>query len=267
MANRIVSEDRRWYHTADHPEPSLMLAFPVAFALSCLAGLLWLVMDSPKGSEIEDSGRDRLLRVRFDAGLWSLLGGLLGARIVFVLAHLGYYGSNPLEILQIWQGGLSWSGAAVGAPLALFVYTSVRKRPFWDLADALAAPSALLALGLWVGCQLDHCAYGVRVQSGSMAIVSPDIFGVVLPRWPTQLVGAVCSGLVLTGAVLLRDRLPRPGILASLTLALLAAIMLLLSLTRGDPVGAILGVRLDTIGAAAILVAALVALGLRVWRK
>lgn len=244
-----------------------MLAFPIAFALSCLAGLLWLALDFPKGTGIEDSERDALLRGRFDAGLWSLLGGLLGARIIFVLGHPGYYGSNPLEILQIWQGGLSWSGAAVGALLALYIYTSVAKRSFWELADALAAPSALLALGLWIGCQFDHCAYGVRIQPGPMAIVSPDIFGVVVPRWPTQVVGAVCSGIILTGTVLLRNRLPKPGMLASLALALLAAMMLLLSLTRGDPVGAIWGLRLDTIGAAAILVAALAILALRVWRK
>jgi phosphatidylglycerol:prolipoprotein diacylglycerol transferase len=244
-----------------------MLAFPIAFALSSLASLLWLVMDSPKGTEIEDSEREALLRWRFDAGLWSLLGGLLGARIIFVVGHTGYYSSNPFEILQLWQGGLSWSGAAVGAPLALYIYTSVTKRPYWNLADALAAPSALLALGLWVGCQLDHCAYGVKVQSGPMAIVSPDSFGVVLSRWPTQIVGAVCSGIILTGVVLLRDRLPRPGMLASLTLGLLAIMMLLLSLTRGDPVGAIWGLRLDTIGAATVLIAAVITLALRIRRE
>jgi hypothetical protein len=100
-----------------------------------------------------------------------------------------------------------------------------------------------------------------------MAIVSPDSFGVVLSRWPTQIVGAVCSGIILTGVVLLRDRLPRPGMLASLTLGLLAIMMLLLSLTRGDPVGAIWGLRLDTIGAATVLIAAVITLALRIWRE
>jgi phosphatidylglycerol:prolipoprotein diacylglycerol transferase len=244
-----------------------MLAFPIAFILSSLAGILWLAMTSPKGTVKDDPEQETALHGRFDAGLWALLGGLLGARLVFVLVHLGYYGSNPLEILYVWQGGLSWPGAAIGALLALYAYTQIMKSSFWELADALAGPVALLALGMWIGCQIDHCAYGVGVQPGTFAVNTADIFGVVLPRWPTQIVGAVCSAIILTGVVLLRERIPIPGMLAGLTLTLLAVVMLLLSLVRGDPVGAFWGLRLDTLGAVVILIAALSALALRIWRK
>lgn len=245
-----------------------MPAFSIAIVLSSLVGFLWLAMTAPDGSEIEKSDQDAAVwRMRFDAGMWSLAGGILGARIVFVITHLGYYGSNPAQMLQIWKGGLSWSGAAAGALLALYLYARAAKRPFWELADALAAPTALLALGLWIGCQIDHCAYGVEIPSGPWAVVSADIFGVVKPRWPTQIVGAISSVILLSGVVLVRVHLPRSGILASLTLALLAVMMLLLSLVRGDPVGTICALRLDTLGALTIMVAALVALAWRVWRK
>lgn len=245
-----------------------MPAFTIALVLSCLAGILWLAKISPNGSEITKSNHvSTMPPVLFDAGLWSLLGGILGARIVFVFAHLGYYASNLAEILLIWEGGLSWAGAAVGSLMALYVYTLVAKRPFWVFADALAGPATLLSLGSWIGCQIDHCAYGVQVPMGPLAVVSADMFGVVVPRWPTQIIGVVFSAVLLAGVVLLRDRLPRSGVLASLTLALLAAMMLLLSLVRGDPVGAIQGLRLDTLGALIVMAAALVALTLRVWRK
>lgn len=244
-----------------------MLAFPIAFVLSTLVGFLWLAKIPLKGTVDDNPEQEAAVMARFDAGLWSLLGGLLGARFAFVLTHLGYYGSNPLGILQIWQGGLSWPGAAIGALLALYLHTQIMKRSFWDLADALAGPTVLLALGLWIGCQIDHCAYGVGVRSGPLAVVTADIFGVMIPRWPTQIAGAVFSALLLIGVVLLQDRFPHPGILASLTLALLAGMMLVLSLVRGDPVGAIWRLRLDTLGAAIILIAALVALVLRIRRK
>ncbi len=244
-----------------------MTAFTIAFALSSLAGLLWLAWTSPNGRALEESEKEAAFRVRFDVGLWALAGGFLGARIVFVLAHLGYYAAHALEIIQIWQGGLSWTGAAAGALLALYLYTLVAKRSFWDLADALAAPAALLATGLWIGCLLDRCVYGVGGQTGPLAIVSADIFGVISPRWPTQVVGAVCSALILLATFLLRDRLPRSGLLASIALALSAALMMALSFTRGDPMGMLLGLRLDTLGSLAILAAALAGVSLRLWRK
>jgi len=244
-----------------------MPAFPLAFALSSLAGLLWLAWISPKVTVLEVAEEKTAFRVRIDAGLSALAGGLLGARIVFALAHLGYYAKHPLETLQFWKGGLSWPGSVIGAMLALVLYAVIKRRPFWILADALAAPAALLSIGLWIGCLADKCAYGVGGQSGSLAIMSADIFGVVARRWPTQAVGAACSALILLAAFLLRGRLPRSGLLASIVLALLAGTMLLLSLTRGDPVGMLWGARLDTWGSAVILAAALAGVGLRMWRK
>lgn len=244
-----------------------MAAFPLAFALSSLAGLLWLAWISPNVTALEVTEEMTTIRVRFDAGLSALAGGLLGARIVFALAHWGYYAKHPLETLQFWKGGLSWPGSVAGALLALLLYVIITRRPFWILADTLVAPAALLSFGLWIGCLMDNCAYGVGGQSGSLAIMSADIFGVVSRRWPTQAVGAACSALILLAAFLLRGRLTRPGLLASIILALLAGTMLLLSLTRGDPVGMLWGARLDTWGSAVMLAAALAGVGLRMWRK
>jgi phosphatidylglycerol:prolipoprotein diacylglycerol transferase len=244
-----------------------MTAFAIAFALSSLAGLLWLAWVSPSGKALEESKEETAFRVRFDVGLWTILGGFLGARIVYVIVHWGYFAAHPLEIIQIWQGGLSWPGAAAGALLTLYLYSFATKRSFWNLADALAAPGALLATGLWIGCLLDRCAYGVGGQTGPLAIVNADVFGVVSARWPTQAVGAGISALILIAVFLLRDRLPRSGLLASTVLALLAVIMTVLSFTRGDPMGMLFGLRLDTLGSLVILAVALAGTALRIWRK
>ena len=244
-----------------------MTAFAIAFALSSIAALLWLAWNPTNGKALADSKTEAAFRVRFDAGLVSLAGGFLGARITFLLSHWSYYTAHPLEMVQIWQGGLSWSGAAAGALLALYLYARITKHPFWDLADALAGPTALLSIGLWIGCLIDGSAYGIGGQTGSMAIASADIFGVISLRWPTLAVGASCSALILLGVFLLRDRLPRSGLLASIALALFSVLMLALSFTRGDPVGMLWGLRLDTLGSTVILAAALAGLVLRIWRK
>jgi phosphatidylglycerol:prolipoprotein diacylglycerol transferase len=230
-------------------------AFSIAFALSVLAGLFWLAWDSPKGEDLESSDDEHVFKARFDMGLSALAGGVIGARLAFVLVHWQYYTGQPTEILKFWQGGLSWFGAAVGALLSVLIYAIIAKRSFWNLIDNLAAPVALLSAALWIGCLVDGCVYGIGGQTGALAITSSDMFGVISPRWPTQIVGTAGSLLILLGVFLVRKRLSQPGLTASLVLILLAAMMLGLSFTRGDPVGLLWGLRLDMLGSGFIFIA------------
>lgn len=78
--------------------------------------------------------------------LFYLLGGtVLGARFGHILFYApGYYLSNPLEIPQIWEGGLASHGGLIGVLLAVWIYCQRRDdQPFVWLLDRLAAPVAL----------------------------------------------------------------------------------------------------------------------------
>lgn len=78
--------------------------------------------------------------------LFYLLGGtVLGARLGHILFYApGYYFSNPLEIPQIWEGGLASHGGLIGVLLAVWIYCRRREdQPFLWLLDRLAAPVAL----------------------------------------------------------------------------------------------------------------------------
>lgn len=91
---------------------------------------------------------------------WTVVGGLLGARIAFVLQNTGFYFENPLEILAIRSGGLSFHGALVGGLVAgYFALKNYRLlSKFWLLADAVSAPLLLAAaigrLGNWANQEL-----------------------------------------------------------------------------------------------------------------
>ena len=208
-----------------------------------------------------------------DLGLAAIVGGLVGARLLYVAVNAVYYLPHIDEVVQVWQGGLSWLGAPVGALLGAWLVARRRRDPLWPLLDALALPFALLSLLAWGGCLAAGSAYGYAVTPGQFPAwfvsQTPDIFGLVAPRFPTQALGLVWSGLILLvvwgtrrGPAL---RWP-PGASGAYALSLAALGVFLLDFTRGDPAPLIAGYRADVVGAALVLVAATAAWALRVAR-
>ena len=78
----------------------------------------------------------------------AAIGALVGARVAYVINHLGDYASSPLDILLVWEGGISLIGGFIGA--ILFAVPRMRKEglSFWKVMDA-AAPG--MALGVVIG--------------------------------------------------------------------------------------------------------------------
>jgi phosphatidylglycerol:prolipoprotein diacylglycerol transferase len=227
-------------------------AYPWVLATGALISLLWLGLQPPQ--------RESEGTARIDAGLIALLAGLLGARAGYVATHWGYFSQRPDEALFFWQGGLSWAAGAFGALIGLAIYVLISQRPFWRLVDALAVPAAIVASAAWLGCLIDRCAYGVRTAPGLLTPPTPDMIGNVAPRWPTQALGGLLS-LVVVGILYWLSHLDlRPGLLAALSLSLVALIALALSFTRGDPMPAFAGIRMDGLGSAAVLSLGLIAL-------
>lgn len=90
--------------------------------------------------DIPDAVNNLLIRVA--------IGAVLGARLFFVLTHLDIYGPQPLEILKVWEGGLTFLGGVTGGILAVLpaLFRS-GYRPMQVLDSA--APG--LAIGLTIG--------------------------------------------------------------------------------------------------------------------
>ncbi len=207
--------------------------------------MLWLIA---AGTESDIAPRQHLTNDSVIAGVVMLATGLFMARMTFILLHSSYYFARPLEILYIWQGGLSGIGGFAGALVGLGIYARLTGESLTAHADALAIPGAIIASSCWLGCWLEGCAYGIPIESQFPLLTGIDMFKSETLRWPTQAAGAISSLLSIGVLITLKDRLP-PGILGMLSLSLIATGVFVVSIFRSDPSLLIAGFRLDTLAA------------------
>lgn len=130
-----------------------------------------------------------------DLVFYGALGVVLGGRIGYILFYnLQFYLANPLKLLAVWEGGMSFHGGFIGVITSFFIYSRRKKIPFFSLIDmaALCAPVGLGMgrLGNFINAEL----YG-RVTALPWGVVFPNGGG--LPRHPSQLYEAFLEGLLL----------------------------------------------------------------------
>ena len=243
--------------------PFTFPTYTVLIDLGLAAALAWLYFTAPAGRGAR----------RLDAGLAATVGAFTGARLLYIIVHGDYYLPHLEEILSFWQGGLSWPGAVAGGLLGALWYCRRKHDTLWPLLDAAALPIALLGLLGWSGCLAAGCAYGFEVTPGEwpawLTTQQPDLFGLTLPRFPTQALGVLWSTRALGGVWRAAQRAGRwpAGALGALALALVALGMFALSFTRGDPAALVGGTRVDVLGSGLVLALAALAWAMRRFRS
>jgi phosphatidylglycerol:prolipoprotein diacylglycerol transferase len=129
--------------------------------------------------------------------LWLTLGIVLGGRAGYVLFYNPlYFLEHPLQILVLWQGGMSFHGGLAGVLLAMFVFARRRAIRFFALADVVAV---CVPFGLFFGRLANFVngeLYG-RVTDVPWAFVFPSREAGPLPRHPSQLYEGLLEGVVL----------------------------------------------------------------------
>lgn len=83
-----------------------------------------------------------------DAMVWMILGGIVGARLLFVVLKWSDYSDNLASIGHIWEGGLSLHGAIIGGMFALIIHT---RSQYGGWARVSLKISDLVAVGLPLG--------------------------------------------------------------------------------------------------------------------
>ena len=151
---------------------------------------------------------------------WAVLGTILGGRIGYVLFYQPqHFVDNPLQILKIWTGGMSFHGGLLGVIAAMVLFARRRQIALLAVADIVAT---VAPIGLFFGRIANFVnqeLYG-RVTDLPWGIVFP-IAGDE-PRHPSQLYESFLEGAVLFMILTTLARRPeirgRPGTLSGIFL-------------------------------------------------
>jgi phosphatidylglycerol:prolipoprotein diacylglycerol transferase len=147
---------------------------------------------------------------------YLIIGMILGARTFFVLVYnFDAYKNHPMDMLKVWEGGLSFHGGIVGVITAMLLFCKRYQIPFFHLADkiVLAVPFGI-AMGR-IGNFMNGELYGRIIQSDvPWAVIFPT--GGPQPRHPSQIYQSLGEGwgLLITLYLLSRRKLPQ-GVLAA----------------------------------------------------
>ena len=144
--------------------------------------------------------------------LWLMIGVVSGARIFEILFyHPHSISSNPLEMVQIWHGGLSFHGGLVGAFLITYLFARKKNIAFLQLADILVLPAALaLALGR-IANFINGEVYGIPTNLPWAVQFPTD----PQPRHPSQIYEAIKNMLIFSVLLLIQTKKPRQGIVCA----------------------------------------------------
>ncbi len=177
------------------------------YGLAYLAGLAfawWLAArrSARPGSAVKREQVDDLI---FFAALGVVLGGRIGYALFYGADKLA---EDPLWLLRVWQGGMSFHGGFLGVIVAMYLFARRRAIPFGALLDFIAPlvplGLALGRLGNFIGQEL----WG-RPTDVPWAMVFPRD-PLQLARHPSQLYQFALEGLLLFAILMWYSSRPRP---------------------------------------------------------
>lgn len=124
---------------------------------------------------------------------WAVIGIIVGGRLGHVVFYdLDFFLQNPIDILKVWTGGMSFHGGFIGVIVASVMFCRVHHIRLFDLFDAL---SVAAPVGLFFG----RLANFVNGELYGTVWNSPWAFKFAdnIPRHPSQLYEAFLEGIVL----------------------------------------------------------------------
>ncbi len=126
---------------------------------------------------------------------YLIISIILGGRIGYVVFYnFEYYAINPLEIVKVWKGGMSFHGALIGIIIGTYFFSIKRKISTFFLLDIIACVSPV---GIFFG-RIANFINGEligKVTNDSWGVVFPLIDS--FPRHPSQLYEAILEGVFL----------------------------------------------------------------------
>ncbi len=166
--------------------------------------------------------------------LWAAAGIVLGGRVGYVLFYdFARFAENPLQILAVWQGGMSFHGGLIGVTVAMILFALRKGASPWSLFDVVAAGSPVGFCAVRTTNFINSELWG-KPTDLPWGVVFPN--GGPEPRHPSQLYEAFLEGLllflflrVLTHGML---KLKQPGFVAGAFIAFYGAARILVEFVR-----------------------------------
>ena len=125
---------------------------------------------------------------------WAVFGVIFGGRIGYVIFYnLDYYSENPIEILKIWQGGMSFHGGLIGVILSIFLFSKSKKINFFDLLNLV---SSCAPIGLFLG-RLANFVNRELIGRPTNSNWGVLFFEDDVLRHPSQIYEAIFEGLII----------------------------------------------------------------------
>ncbi|MCJ8295833.1 MAG: prolipoprotein diacylglyceryl transferase [Colwellia sp.] len=149
-----------------------------------------------------------------DLLFYGFLGVILGGRVGYVLFYqFEYFLSDPLYLLEIWQGGMSFHGGLLGVTLAVLIFARKTNKSFLSVGDFIV-PLVPIGLGMGrLGNFINAELWGRQTDVPWAMVFPTDALQV--PRHPSQLYEFFLEGVVLFIILYVVTRKPRSLGLAS----------------------------------------------------
>ncbi|MEY4147846.1 MAG: hypothetical protein RL652_276 [Pseudomonadota bacterium] len=127
--------------------------------------------------------------------IYLIFGIILGGRLGYILFYnFNYYYQNPLEILFLWRGGMSFHGGVIGVLIASLIFAKKNNVKILVLTDIVVCATPI---GIFLGRIANFIngeLYGKKTFS-DYGVIFPKID--MEPRHPSQLYEAILEGLIL----------------------------------------------------------------------
>lgn len=163
-------------------------------------------------------------RAKHSSGQWSkqavsdlifycVVGVVVGGRVGYMLFYsLPSFIENPLNIIKIWQGGMSFHGGLVGVLISMWLFARRNHKSFFEVSD-FTAPLVPLGIAAGrIGNFINSELWG-KVTAVPWGVVFPEVDN--LPRHPSQLYEFFFEGIILFIIVWLFSAKPRPRMAVS----------------------------------------------------
>ncbi|MBI3556795.1 MAG: prolipoprotein diacylglyceryl transferase [Deltaproteobacteria bacterium] len=210
--------------------------FPVhSYGFLIAVGFLLCVWVSKREGQRQGLSGEKIV----DLGFWSLLVGMIGSRILYVITLYPHYLAHPYEIFYVWEGGLVFFGGPLLCIPFFFWYTKHYQLPRWKIIDIGATAIPLAHAFGRLGCLSAGCCHG-KATGGNWGIklytelVEPGLRGVYVH--PTQIYESVCLMVLFFGLRSMRYRKKFDGEIVCTYLITYSIIRSIIEVFRGDTV-------------------------------